>query len=74
MSVAASYYENKSLSQVCSGGQCLKSRSVMETRDMAGEDEAVMRSIRLKGSLALARQMPGPRDLDGRVGEIQVRK
>lgn len=65
------YYEDKPLSQVCGGGKCLKQKSVLDDRDMAGETPETMRRIRQRGSLALARNMPGPRDLDGRVGEIK---
>lgn len=68
--MSSSYYENKSLAQVCSG-LALKPVSIFDNLDK--ETPATAASIKAKASLALARQMPGPRDLDGRVGEIVVK-
>lgn len=63
------YYEDKPLSQVCgsgSGPTCL-AHSVFTQMDAQSAKIAQQ-----KGDLLLVKQTPGPRDLDGRVGELQL--
>lgn len=64
-----SYYEEKSLQEVCGGGKCLKPESIFDK--VKNESPEMAEKIRKRGDLMLAKQMPGPRDLDGRVEEIK---
>lgn len=66
-----SYYENKSLQEVC-GGKCLKTETIFDR--IKDESPEIQSKIKNRGDLMLAKQMPGPRDLDGRVGEINENK
>lgn len=63
-----SYYEEKSLQEVCSG-KCLKTETIFDK--IKNESEEIQSQIKNRGDLILAKQMPGPRDLDGRIGEIK---
>lgn len=68
----SSYYEEKSLAGVCGQGKTgLKPKTIFDVTE--NESEIVKKKIRNKAELTLAQNMPGPRDLDGRVGEINVK-
>lgn len=69
MRPSSNYYEEKSLVDVCGQGPTgAVTHSIFE--DLRDDPDALKHAERL-GSVALARQMPGPRDLDGRVGTIR---
>lgn len=67
----SSYYEDKSLVEVC-GGKCLKEETIFEKIKCEPSELAIAKT---RGSVTLANNTPAPRDLpDDWKGEIDMKR